>query len=125
MRPKVSVAAPAGCERLQAHRVASELPSLSRDLTKPGIMSLYNLTHLWIHQTLSTVFANAQATTKLPAGFSALWMETAAVRISCGLDPFCRQPDAADQLCRLLSCAPASYRRARSTMSVWTPRPLL
>ncbi len=33
------------------------------------------------------------------------------VRISCGLERFHKQPDAAEQLCRLLSCAPASYRR--------------
>lgn len=56
----------------------------------------------------------AQATTDLPAGFSALWMETAVVKLSCGTQTFDAQPDAADQLCCLLSCAPASYRHVRS-----------
>ena len=52
-----------------------------------------------------------QVTADLPAGFSALWMETTDIRLSCGMEPFDAQPDAADQLCRLLSCAPDSYRR--------------
>ncbi len=53
-----------------------------------------------------------QVTTDLPAGFSALWMETTDIGLSCGMEPFDAQPDVADQLCRLLSCAPDSYRRA-------------
>jgi len=52
-------------------------------------------------------------TTDLPDGFSALWMETTDIGLSCGMEPFDAQPDAADQLCRLLSCAPDSYRRGR------------
>ena len=54
-----------------------------------------------------------QVTTDLPAGFSALLMEATDVRLSCGMEPFDAQPDAADQLCRLLSCAPDSYRRVQ------------
>ena len=65
-----------------------------------------------------------QVVTDLPAGFSALWMDTTAVRITCGMEPFDAQPDAADQLCRLLSCAPASYRRVCSERTVrQQPRP--
>jgi len=63
-----------------------------------------------------------QVVTDLPAGFSTLLMETEAVHISDGgMSPVMRPadsyPDAANQLCRLLSCAPASYRRAYSGTS--------
>ena len=56
--------------------------------------------------------AYLQVRTNLPAGFGALRMETASIRLSCGMDPFYEEPSAAAQLCRLLSCAPDSYRHA-------------
>ncbi len=48
----------------------------------------------------------------LPEGFGTLWMETAGIYVNYGTEPFGPewQPDAADQLCRLLSYAPDSYR---------------
>ena len=41
-------------------------------------------------------------------------METGVLKLSCGTETFDGQPNVADRLCRLLSCAPASYRRVRS-----------
>ena len=52
----------------------------------------------------------------MPDGFSALWMETAVVKLSCGTETFNAQPDAADLLCRLLSRAPDSYRRVQRVL---------
>ena len=54
-----------------------------------------------------------QVVTDLPAGFSTLLMETEAMHICSGdMRLVDRQPTAAEQLCKLLSCAPDSYRRA-------------
>ncbi len=61
--------------------------------------------------------ANAlpQVVTDLPAGFGTLVMETEEIHISSGdMRLVDKQPTAAEQLCKLLSCAPASYRRAAS-----------
>ena len=44
-------------------------------------------------------------------GFSSLWMEVTVLHLWTGWEPSEREPDAAGQVCRLLSCAPATYRR--------------
>ncbi len=49
----------------------------------------------------------------LPDRFTTLRLETHKLRLSCGSEVLAGQQFAADQLCRMLSCAPRSYRRAK------------
>ena len=73
-----------------------------------------------------------QMVSDLPEGFSTLGLETDVIYFNCGSEPFGPewQPDAAEQLCRLLSCAPDSYRHvaihvlACPLHAEWTQHPV-
>lgn len=47
------------------------------------------------------------------------------VKLSCGTETFDAQPDAADLLCRLLSCARQLQARAASMQDSGRPQPVM